>query len=369
MTYFDPRPKKNPEDFYDREEELEQLARAVESSPLTLVLGLRRYGKTSLIHTCLNKMKAKYLYLDCRLLPSRTLSLNDVLSLLGSAVRDFIKQHGPLKDKVIELLKSVKSVKVGLGFELTFAQRAPKPEAIVEVLEALSRLDRIVVVIDEAQELRRLARYRMDSLIAYIYDNLENVSLIISGSQVGLLYKFLRINDPSAPLYGRPRAEVKLNKLPPWRAEEFLRTGFKQHGVKPPEKLIERAVEALDGVIGWLTYLGFKAVTTGNYTEKLVEEVLEEASKLALQELENFLQLRPLARKRYIETLKAIALHPKPTWTTIHSYLQVRLGRTPKTALANILRNLQDAGFIEKHGNTYTIPDPALRHALTTTNP
>ncbi|WP_277345240.1 hypothetical protein [Metallosphaera hakonensis] len=40
---FDPSPKDSREDFFDREEELRRVKSL--SSPLTLVLGLRRTGK------------------------------------------------------------------------------------------------------------------------------------------------------------------------------------------------------------------------------------------------------------------------------------------------------------------------------------
>ncbi|MGC9105445.1 MAG: hypothetical protein ACP5HQ_03360 [Thermoprotei archaeon] len=49
--FFDPAPKDRREDFFDREEELERLKSL--SSPITLVLGLRRTGKSSLIRIAL----------------------------------------------------------------------------------------------------------------------------------------------------------------------------------------------------------------------------------------------------------------------------------------------------------------------------
>ncbi|WP_148683588.1 ATP-binding protein [Fervidicoccus fontis] len=69
-----------------------------------------------------------------------------------------------------------------------------------------------VLVLDEAKELRR-SNYRFDSLLAYIYDDL-NIKVIVSGSMVELLYRFLRVEDPEAPLYGRAYSEVRLKPLP-----------------------------------------------------------------------------------------------------------------------------------------------------------
>lgn len=45
---FNPRPKERLEELFDREKELKLLERAV-STPVTLLLSVRRVGKTSLL--------------------------------------------------------------------------------------------------------------------------------------------------------------------------------------------------------------------------------------------------------------------------------------------------------------------------------
>ena len=49
---FDPAPKSSRRDFFDREAEIERVKSL--SSPITLVLGLRRTGKSSVILISLN---------------------------------------------------------------------------------------------------------------------------------------------------------------------------------------------------------------------------------------------------------------------------------------------------------------------------
>ena len=55
------------------------------------------------------------------------------------------------------------------------------------------------MVIDEAQYLRN-SNYPFDSVLAYAYDHL-NLKLIISGSEVGLLYRFLKFDDSEFPVW------------------------------------------------------------------------------------------------------------------------------------------------------------------------
>ena len=59
--------------------------------------------------------------------------------------------------------------------------------------------------------------------MAYAYDSLRYVNFVLTGSQVGLLYNFLGLNDPNAPLFGRAYMEVKTRRLSPDEAYEFLK--------------------------------------------------------------------------------------------------------------------------------------------------
>jgi nicotinate-nucleotide pyrophosphorylase (carboxylating) len=92
-------------------------------------------------------------------------------------------------------------------------------------------LDRFVLAIDEAQWLRLLKGHgKMDMalVLAYVYDNLSNVKVILTGSEVGLLHDFIGFNDVRSPLYGRIMDELTL--------EPFSR------GQKPDLLKVERVV-------------------------------------------------------------------------------------------------------------------------------
>lgn len=364
MPMFDPRPKSSLKDFFNMENELKAFLKAIKISPLTIVLGLRRYGKTSLILTGLNTKGVKYVYVDCKSLPTGMISPSDFAELLVHAISDFSRKHRKLGYTLLRILRNIKGIRVG-EFQVNINLRKFSSSSLIELLNGLEELgEEVVLVIDEAQELRRMVRYRADSILAYIYDNLRNVKTVVSGSEIGLLYKLLRIHDPEAPLYGRAYVEIRLKKLSREKSFEFLKLGFKEYGVKVPEETLRYIVDAVDGVIGWLAYIGFKMVSQGKYGREVVDEVLNEASKLALKELESFLHLRPLARERYLAILKAIAILEKASWTRIRNYAQAELGRIPKPSFNSLLRNLMDAGFVVKENSTYKISDPVLEKAI-----
>jgi len=180
MPYFDPEPKKCREDFFNAEKEVEEFKRGLNVSKLVVVSGLRRYGKTSLILTALNELGVDYVFIDCRLLPSGMISVNDLLMLFERE----LSRRGWFKS----IATSIEGVEVG-GFGVRFRRR--DFNTLVNVLEGLEGR---VLVFDEVQELRR-SRYRFDSLIAYLYDHVD-VRVVVSGSQVGLMHRFLRFDDP-----------------------------------------------------------------------------------------------------------------------------------------------------------------------------
>lgn len=196
------------------------------------------------------------------------------------------------------MIKSIEYIEIGGLIRF----RVRNVETLAKVLEDLKDT---VIVLDEVQELNRL-KIRFDSFLAYVLDNLSS-RIVVSGSQVGMLHRFLKIDNPEAPLYGRPYRSIELKPLSHGEAIEFLREGFEQEGIKIDEDLIKEAVNAFNGVIGWLTYFGY------NYVRKNedLNVILDKASKLTLVELRRFLQTRGIGRNRYIEVLKALTLTDK----------------------------------------------------------
>jgi len=87
-VYFDPRPKTRREDLYDRERELEELERSLRVSPLTVISGIRRLGKTSLILVVLSDKPS--IIVDLREVPQ---SRDGIHRRLEFAMNEFFKKH------------------------------------------------------------------------------------------------------------------------------------------------------------------------------------------------------------------------------------------------------------------------------------
>ncbi|WP_240931259.1 ATP-binding protein [Acidianus sulfidivorans] len=165
---FDPNPKTERVDFFDREKEIEKLKEL--KTPITLVLGLRRTGKSSLIKIALNEMNLPYIYLDLRKFEEFSyISYKDFLLELQAEVNKLTRKF----PKLIEILKSIKGVKI-MGTEVKLSWKSDDRLRFSSLLDTLEEIDgNIVLVLDEVQELIKLRGANLLPSLAYAYDNLK----------------------------------------------------------------------------------------------------------------------------------------------------------------------------------------------------
>ncbi|WP_243666319.1 ATP-binding protein [Vulcanisaeta sp. JCM 16159] len=90
--------------------------------------------------------------------------------------------------------------------------------------------------------------------LAHAYDFDRNITFILTGSEVSLLYDFIGIEDPDSPLFGKYFHEVRIDRFTHDESIDFLRRGFRELGIEVPMSIIEEIANVFDGVPGWLVY-------------------------------------------------------------------------------------------------------------------
>ncbi len=160
--------------------------------------------------------------------------------------------------------------------------------SLIQVLDRLCEAGRAIIAFDEAQNMRGKLGYDMVALLAHSYDYCRNISFVLTGSELGLVYDFLGVDDPSSPLYGRHIEEVRVGKFSVDKSIDFLEKGFQEYGIRPPRDTLEYAVDRLDGTVGWLTEFGHRCVRRGEAVKAVVDEVLELAARTVQKELSRF---------------------------------------------------------------------------------
>jgi AAA+ ATPase superfamily predicted ATPase len=83
-------------DIFDRENEIKLLKNSLDS-PLIVIIGLRRTGKTSLVKSVLNSLKVTYLFLDIRKFENREyIVYKDFIKTLKREVNRISRRHKDL---------------------------------------------------------------------------------------------------------------------------------------------------------------------------------------------------------------------------------------------------------------------------------
>ncbi|MDK6029357.1 ATP-binding protein [Ignisphaera sp. 4213-co] len=355
---FDPKPKRCRKDLYDFNEEFNMLSRFL-GEPLVVVTGLRRTGKTSLILTVLEESGKPYIFVDAR---SVSRSWRDLYTAISTGFSDFMakaSRFSGFRDSLLRFLKIIKGVSV-MGVSIEFSWGRDRP-LLTQIFTALNEAAeehnlKIIIVFDEAQLFTGVFARALQNAIAYSYDHLKNLSFIVSGSEMNVLYKWFR--DPEAPLYGRAFLEVKTRRLSREESMNFLEKGFSELGYRVPMDEIEMVVNKLDGVIGWLTYYGYLRV----FQNRLVDDIWREAVELARKELENFLMYR-VSRERYRKVLRLLAQGVRE-WGKLKQMLENAEGKTiSDRVLHEILHTLRNHTIIDDENNFL---DPITREAAKT---
>jgi len=349
VIYFDFRPKESKEDLFDREEELNKLLSSVKTESIILLTGIRRIGKTSLLKVFLNEVKYPYALVDVRspLTSYKTLYtiFSDVLTQIN------------LKRKIEDFLRHITGISF-FGVNVSLSWDPKNRPSLIEVMDKIDETGKVILAFDEAQNLRGKLADEFLSLLAHCYDYCKNVTFILTGSEIGLLYDFLKVENPSSPLYGRHIEEIRLNRFDEKKSMEFLIEGFKQFNISPPRDVLEYAVSKLDGIVGWLTEFGYRCVKAGEVKKEIVDDLVELAGKLALEELSHF-------SKDYVLVIKAIA-EGYNRWSEIKRYLENAKKRVVYDAeVKRYLEKLEKRGYImREESGKYEITDPVLKNAL-----
>lgn len=294
---FDLNPKRRREDLFDFDEELAKLLRLIqERERLIVISGFKRTGKTSLVLTSLHSADIPYVYMNGEIFATKkSISKREFAKMFEDSANDLILNRGKWHDKLEEFLSGLSGISIEKRNGVPFIKFDPKwstPILICCIVEKFGELAEevegkpFVWVFDEAQEFRKLHGYSLKGIFAHLYDHARNVVLIFIGSQKGFLYRFLGLNNPSSPLFPRPRVEIETRKLTPEESLEFLRKGFDQLGWMPDEEILKEVVEKTGGFIGWLTYVGCKAKQYGRLDKEVFKKILDEAVKQASRELE-----------------------------------------------------------------------------------
>ncbi len=183
-----------PEFFCDREKETKLLVTNARNGLNTLLLSIRRMGKTGLLHHTLNNLKGNHkitcIYADV----FDTESLSDFSNKIVTAILQSVPQKTSFWKSAMEFIKQLRPV---LSYDeltgqpqVTFSYNQQKQyehtlQSIFSFLENQNKP--CVIALDEFQQIALYRETNMEAIIRTQIQNLKNVRFIFSGSSPHLL--------------------------------------------------------------------------------------------------------------------------------------------------------------------------------------
>lgn len=216
--------------FTDRRQEIKELVSDIESGQNVVLISQRRYGKSSMVNKAINSMKIRSIRLDLEII-SDELDLANTYAGKALALSTFEKFKNCLKS--LKIQPSVE-YKPGTGdISVSFSPDAgDKTAAIAESLElpemiAKAQGERIVVVFDEFQEIRRISK-DLEKKMRGIFQAHQNVSYIFVGSQESMIRDIFQEKKNPFYKFGRQKA---LKGIPEDELEAFVLKRFGAAGI------------------------------------------------------------------------------------------------------------------------------------------
>jgi len=369
LTLFDPSPKNQKSLLFGREREFDKLEKSIGSeNRLIIITGLRRVGKTSLIQCMISTHKHDSIYLDLRDLgPTKKLSRDDTLKFFQNGLQKFLDSHND-KKRIAEYLRLVRGVRIGIpGFAFGIKFDFSKQNG-VELYDLFSKLNdwasnqnkTILLIIDEAQYLQN-SKEEIDTsaILAGIFDKLRRIKIILTGSEMGLLYEYLGDNDPDAPLYHRKRTEIRLGSLSEKENRDLLLKGFEENRIKiqtPIElDVINEAVKTLGSRIGWLVEFGSKCIEERIINREIIYELRDKSAQSARKEFEKYIAAKK--KSNYIEILEFLA-NSSYDWSFLQYFVE-------RESTKQYVKQLVDSGIIRTNDRRhYQFTDPVLEYSF-----
>ena len=352
---LDPKPKSKEADLFSRGEELKELLSSLRDNPITLITGIRRVGKSSLMRVAIAETEQDSIMIDVRRIYS------DSSGSMGRADLSYAIQ-GELekklkKERIKALLSKVKGVSF-MGNSVTFDWNDITLSSLLEKLNDHPKP--FIIAFDEAQYFRYYGGKggkSIQNLIAWAFDNLQNIRFLLTGSEVGLIHDFIGTNDYESPLHGRYMYEIVLKPFSKDISIEFLKAAFAESDMQIPAEEITAAQNLLDGIVGHLVQYGLNRLRRSH--DEALSETFATAKMLFISELKELEKRSP----RYRKVLEFIA-SGATTFTAILRSFQASGDAASKSRVADALRILERSSWINKEHGKYSIIDCVLAELI-----
>ena len=350
--------------FCDREQELAGLLKNCKNDVDTTIISLRRMGKTGLIYRLFDEIKSKRLdispiYVD--IYASR--SLSDFIKLMSEAILRIFPERSSFGKKFMEFMKALRPL---ITFEpitgepqiqITYQSVQEKEHTLKGLLDFLDKQGkRILVAIDEFQQIREYPEPNMEELLRTYIQPLKNVNFVFCGSKKHMMADIF-INAKK-PFYSSTKF-IALDRISEESYFKFIKHNFVSNGKKITP-------DAIKFILEWTRRHTFYTQSLCNtiYSEQNNDITVESVKKACLQTLQTnesiYLQYRQLLTENQWNFLIAVAKEQQVRQITSKKFISDYGIGTPASA-KRIHKALCDKELLventTKEGVSYSVYD------------
>ena len=351
--------------FYDRANESEELYRHMKDGSTNIVLyAPRRYGKTSLVHKVLTRLKTEGF--ECLLFDvSKIASLEKFCESFASAVYTI---YGGLPEIGNRLARYLAHLHPTIGVSLTgftirfdYGERMGEIE-LSEVLDLPEKLARdaggkpLVIAFDEFQEVGSFSsRIPVEAVFRSVIQAHRAARYIFFGSKTHLMKRMF--GGPTRPFY-KSAFNMKIGKPPRAESEAFLVSRFEAEGISIRSEEINRIIEVSENIPYYLQAIAgiaFRQVERRRGTD-LQKDDVDTAIASFVESNEDLYDetLRGLSPSQR-NLLEAMA---REIPTEFDESYRSRYGLGGLSTVHSALRGLVERGHVETVKRSYVVGDP-----------
>lgn len=302
----------SPEYFCDRQQEAEHLISGIENGRNSVLISLRRMGKTGLIrhvfHNLADQDNYYLMYVDI----DQTDSLNGFINRLANSLLKIQKKN--VFEKIVDFLKQFRPV-------FTFHPVTGMPEVeiraegyshdqtgIESIFDYLEKLDKpVVIAIDEFQRINNYKEQRIEAFLRSHIQHLQNVRFIFSGSSRNLLLSMF--GDHSRPFY-QSASLLNLDRLDSKTYADFVYNHFEKTGRSIDPEEIDACIKWSDNHTFYCQYL-FNAIWGSGLDQIDAKAIAEIEESILTSRDALYLNYRNLLTDNQYQLLKALASEGK----------------------------------------------------------
>ena len=351
--------------FCDRKFETKVLVDNILNGRNTVLISIRRMGKSGLISHCFNNKLISKDYTTFFIDLYSTSSLSEMVSLMGKEILDSLKGKG---EKVFDrFITTVKSLVTGITIDPVTGQptlnisigNIQKPDqTLKEIFEYLEKSDRpCVVAIDEFQQIADYPETNVVALLRTYVQKCKQTQFIFSGSKRRMMDKLL--NEPSEPFY-QSCTNLYLEAIDKKVYYEFASEKFIEADKRLCEDCFNRMYDALDGHT-W-------------YIQRLLNEMyatVDKGETAGITELNGAMQhIHRLDWRSYVESIQqlsnpqkqlliAIAKDIKAKEITSSNFVRKHSLRS-SSSVQSAAKSLYEAETITREVDTYFVTNRFL---------